>query len=164
MLKKFYYTDKQLILITVFLICIGTIMLYSASSHYAIQKFNSHTYFLNKHLFRVILGIFIMIAVSLFDYRNLKYLDPYILLFSFLLILITHLLSTGKTARWLIIGGKNLFTTSDIARISLIIFVAYYLEKSYRYIKDFYKGLLPIISTIGIILAGIITEPDLSTA
>ena len=105
-----------------------------------------------------------MIAVSLYDYRNLKYLAPYILFFSFLMILIAHLYSKGTTARWLIIGGKNLFTTSDIARISLIIFLSYYLEKSYRYIQDFYKGLLPIISIIGVVLFGIITQPDLSTA
>ena len=164
MLEKFQYTDKQLITIIFFLICLGTVMLYSASSQYANQKFDSHTYFLSKHLFRVFLGLLLMIGISLYDYQNLKYKAPYILIFSILIILSGHLFSSGKTARWLIIGGKNIFTTSDIARIALIIFTSYYLEKSYRYIKDFKTGFLPIVSIIGIVLLGIITQPDLSTA
>ena len=164
MLNQFHYSDKQLITITCLLVCLGTIMLYSASSQYASQKFNSHTYFLGKHLLRVIIGLCIMICFAFFDYQNLKYLAPYILISSFIIIIIAHLLSTGKTARWLIINGKNLFTTSDFARIALIIFTSYYLEKSYRYIQNFKKGFLPIILIIGIMLISIITQPDLSTA
>ncbi len=164
MLKYFDNCDKQLLIVTILLISIGTIMLYSASSHFANDKFGTHTYFLNKHMFRILIGSLIMFFVSLYDYKNLKYLAPYILCFSFLIIIAGHIFSTGKTARWLIIGGRNLFTTSDFARISLIIFTSYYLEKTYRNITNFKNGFLPIVSIIGIILLGIILQPDLSTS
>ena len=164
MLKKIFYSDIQLIILTMILICFGIIMLYSASSQYAIQKFNNHAYFLNKHIFRVFLGLLIMFGISFYDYQNLKYQSPYLLVLSFVIILAAHFISTGKTARWLIIGGKNLFTTSDLARITLIIFTSYYLEKNYRHIQNFKKGFLPIILIISFVLIGIITQPDLSTA
>ena len=81
------------------------------------------------------------------------------------LIIFTHIITpSGQHARWLIIGGKNWLTTSDFARIALIIFTAWYLEKSYKYMMDFKKGLLPILLILGLVLIGIAIQPDFSTA
>ena len=164
MLKQLGHFDKQLLLITFVLISIGSVMLFSASSHYANDTFGDHTYFFNKHALRIFIGIVFLFGLSFFDYRNLKYIATLLLIISFLIVTIAHFTSEGKTARWFIIGGKTLFTTSDLSRITLVIFTSFYLEKSYRYIKDFRKGFLPIITIIGINLMAIVLQPDLSTS
>ena len=50
MIKHFEHFDKQLIIITLILLSVGSIMLFSASSHYANETFGNHTYFFNKHI------------------------------------------------------------------------------------------------------------------
>ena len=164
MIKHFEHFDKQLIIITLILLSVGSIMLFSASSHYANETFGNHTYFFNKHILRILIGIVLMLFLSIFDYKNLKYISTILLIFSFLIVMLAHFTSDSKTSRWLIVGGKTLFTTSDLSRITLVIFTSYYLEKSYRYIKDFKRGFLPIITIIGINLLAIVLQPDLSTS
>ncbi|MAP66338.1 MAG: cell division protein [Candidatus Marinimicrobia bacterium] len=164
MIKHFEHFDKQLIIITLILLSVGSIMLFSASSHYANETFGNHTYFFNKHILRILIGIILMFFLSIFDYKNLKYISTILLIFSFLIVMIAHFTSDSKTSRWLIVGGKTLFTTSDLSRMTLVIFTSYYLEKSYRYIKDFKRGFLPIITIIGINLLAIVLQPDLSTS
>lgn len=164
MIKHFEHFDKQLIIITLILLSVGSIMLFSASSHYANETFGNHTYFFNKHILRILIGIVLMFFLSIFDYKNLKYISTILLIFSFLIVMIAHFTSDSKTSRWLIVGGKTLFTTSDLSRMTLVIFTSYYLEKSYRYIKDFKRGFLPIITIIGINLLAIVLQPDLSTS
>ena len=146
MIKHFEHFDKQLIIITLILLSVGSIMLFSASSHYANETFGNHTYFFNKHILRILIGIVLMFFLSIFDYKNLKYISTILLIFSFLIVMIAHFTSDSKTSRWLIVGGKTLFTTSDLSRITLVIFTSYYLEKSYRYIKDFKRGFLRFIN------------------
>ena len=90
-------------------------MLFSASSHYANDIFGDHTYFFNKHALRIFIGIVFLFGLSFFDYRNLKYIATLLLIISFLIVTIAHFTSESKTARWLIIGGKTLFTTSVLA-------------------------------------------------
>ena len=68
-----------------------------------------------------------------------------------------------KPARWLYIGTLSL-QTSDIARFSIIIFMAYYADKKRESLKDFQTGILPAIYVLIIIMALIIIQPDYSTA
>ena len=68
-----------------------------------------------------------------------------------------------KPARWLYVG-KFGFQTSDIARFSIIIFMAYYVDKKRDALKDFQLGLLPALGLISIVMSLIIIQPDYSTA
>ena len=164
-MKTFTIIDNQLFLVILILICSGMVMLYSASSAIANYEFSNDTYFLSKHLARISVGLFFMFVCMFFNYRNYKYAAFYILTISFVLIILAHFLTPSEQhARWIILGGRNWLTTSDFARIALIIFTAWYLEKSYRHIHEFRKGLLPILLAIGIVLAGIASQPDFSTA
>ncbi len=157
--------DQQLMIVILILVCSGMVMLYSASSAVANYEFSNDTYFLFKHLARISIGLIFMFSCMFLNYRNYKYAAFYILIFSFILIIIGHFLTpAGQHARWIIIGGRNWLTTSDVARIALIIFTAWYLEKSYRHIHQFKNGLLPFLMAIGIVLAAIAVQPDFSTA
>lgn len=161
--------DKPLLIVCLFLCAFGTIMLYSASWNESFIKSGGITesLYLKAHLIRVFIGFVCMLIFLILDYRNLKIIAPYLLIASLILLIITkgHYLMIGnyKPARWLNLGFFSI-QTSDVARISLIIFLAYYLDQIKMRIKDLRSGFLPCIFIIALMMSLIIVQPDFSTA
>ena len=163
--------DRQLLIYLCILAVIGTIMLYSASWYESFSSSNGRTdmLFLQNHLKRMLIGVVFLFFFILIDYRKLKEISPYLIIISLLLLIITkgYYLLNGyswyKPARWLYFGNIS-FQTSDIARFSIIIFMAYYADKKRESLKDFQLGLLPALSVLTITMALIIIQPDYSTA
>ena len=161
--------DQILLVLIVTLCVVGTVMLYSASSTLSLSETGgvTDTLFLRSHLKRLILGMIIMFLFIFMDYRKLKIVAPYLMFGSIILLLATKLMFIVKginfPARWLDLG---LFTvqTSDIARFSLIVYLAYYIDKKRDKLKDFYEGFMPPIILMTSILATIVIQPDFSTA
>lgn len=146
-------------------------MLYSASWYESFASSNGRTdmLFLQNHLKRLLIGVFFLFSFLLIDYRSLKEISPYLIIISLSLLIATkgYYLLNGyswyKPARWLYFGPVSL-QTSDIARFSIIIYMAYYADKKRNDLKDFQFGLLPALSVLTITMALIIIQPDYSTA
>jgi len=161
--------DKPLLFSVLFLSAFGTIMLYSASWNESFIRSGGLTesLYLKNHLKRISIGFLCLFASLVFDYRNLKSVASYMLAGSIILLIITkgYYLVNGvdSPARWLNLGLFSV-QTSDIARLSLIIFLAYYLDEIKARIKNLYDGFLPCITAIGIMMAFIVIQPDFSTA
>ena len=161
--------DKPLLISVLFLCAFGTIMLYSASwnESYIRSGGLTESLFLKNHLKRISIGFLCLFFALVFDYRNLKSMASYLLVGSIVLLIITkgyYLINGMKSpARWLNLGLFSV-QTSDIARLSLIIFLAYYLDEIKARIKNLYDGFLPCITAIGIIMAFIVIQPDFSTS
>ena len=163
--------DRRLLIYLAILASVGTIMLYSASWYESFLSSNGYTemLFLKNHLKRLLIGMVFLISFLIFDYRTLKQLAPFLIISSLFLLIITksiYLLnghSWYKPARWLSIGSLG-FQTSDIARFSIIIYMAYYVDKKRENLKDFQNGLLPALIILFIIMSLIIIQPDYSTA
>ena len=163
--------DKKLLLSLAILTALGTIMLYSASWYESFATTNGETemLFLLKHLKRLLIGVFLLFLFILIDYRTLKSLAPYLIIASIILLIITkasYILSSFsryKPARWLYLGSFSI-QTSDIARFSVIIFMAYYADKKREDLKIFQTGLIPVIIILFLIMGLIVMQPDYSTA
>jgi len=163
--------DRKLMIYLGFLTVVGTIMLYSASWYESFSNSNGKTdmLFLQAHLKRLFIGMFFLFGFLFFDYRRLKNIAPYLLIIAILLLIITksfYLIkgfSWYKPARWLSIGPFS-FQTSDLARMAMIIYMAYYVDKKRNLIKDFQTGLMPALILIVIVMSLIIIQPDYSTA
>ena len=146
-------------------------MLYSASWYESFSSSNGKTemLFLQNHLLRLIVGLFCLFCFLTFDYRYLKRIAPQLIIMSICLLFATKLYylfgghSWYKPARWLYLGPVSL-QTSDIARFSVIIYMAYYADKKRNKIIDFQLGLLPALTILTIIMTLIIIQPDYSTA
>ena len=52
-----YIYEKPITYIIIAMIFIGSVLLYNASSTLAINKFNNYSFFINKHLIRLLIGI-----------------------------------------------------------------------------------------------------------
>jgi len=85
--------DIIILLVTLILVTIGTVMIYSSSSIIAMKRFNDGQYFLKKQIFFVLLGLGIMVLITKIPYDLLKkFAYPGILLSVILLslLLIPH--------------------------------------------------------------------------
>ena len=157
--------DRLLFMSVIALISFGLFMLFSASwvKSLEITGGESRTYFLASQMIKLIPAFFIFIFFTKINYRKLQLISPYLLFTSFLLLVYTQFQGcNGDSCRWLSIGPIS-FQTSDIARFSVILFLASYIDNNYKYMKQFVKGIFyPLLAILPIAFM-IIIQPDNST-
>ena len=161
--------DHYLLAGVVLLCIIGTVMLFSASNSISLDQSQraTATIYLQAHLKRLLIGIFFMFAVMMLDYRYLKNISKYLLISSIVLLLSTKISywiqGNNSPARWLYIGGYSI-QTSDIARLSIIIYLAAFIDHNREKIKDFYNGFAMLIGILALTMGLIVIQPDFSSA
>ena len=155
--------DIQLLFPVLFLVGIGIVMVYSASSAVALKKFGSDYLFLKKQALFALMGIVALVICRHFPYqwyRPLTY--PFLALALIFLIAIQFTdygLSAGGSARWLRFG-KFSFQPSEFARFALVLFLAYSLEKKEAKIREFSIGFLPHLLVFIAFAICLFIQPD----
>ena len=128
--KKRRFYDYSLIFIILFLLVLGLIMIYSASSYTADLKFKNSAYFVNKQLIFVVAGLILMIFVSIVPYQVWIKLSK--LIYVVATVLVGAVLVIGRDAngarRWINLFGIK-FQPSEFVKVAIIIFSSYYLVK-----------------------------------
>ena len=129
-IKKRRFYDYSLVFIILFLLMLGLIMIYSASSYTADLKFKNSAYFVNKQLVFVGGGLVLMIIVSLTPYQLwIKLSKPVYVVATGL---VGAVLVIGRDAngarRWINLFGIK-FQPSEFVKVAIIIFTSYYLVK-----------------------------------
>ena len=145
----------------------GTMMVYSASAMIAQRETagaSQFTYFYKQAGF-TIAGIVIMFVASRVDYRRLNSF-PVVLIG--LLITIALLLAVfgfpaiNGAQRWIRFGGLSL-QPSEIAKITLPVFLAWFLVRNADRVGELKATLLPMLLVVGLVSGLIFVEPDLGT-
>ena len=149
------------------IILFGIFLMYSASSSFAYYKFNkSDKYFLFKHFIWLFIGILVLIMLQFLNYKHLNQHSKTILFLSWAIMLVPIISNFEEKSidRWFKIGNFTLLTTSDAAKLSLIIFTASFIDKYHQKINEskvLIKNFLPyILISISIVAY----QPDLSTS
>lgn len=158
--------DRWLFTVTMLLVFLGLVMVFSASAVMARERFGSAYAFLSKQLIWAIAGIGAMVVTMRVDYRRYKHPA---LVFSLmgvttlLLISVFFLDRSHNTHRWIHAGGFS-FQPSELAKPVLILFLAYFLESRVKTMDDWRNTLLPAAAPVVVFLGLIVLQPDLGTA
>lgn len=152
----------SVILISLF----GVIMIYSSSYIWAEYKYNDpYKYLKNQSLFFCI-GVVLMVIVSKIDYRKYFKYSNKILLICILLLILVLIPGVGTVRNgsrsWFGIGSFGI-QPSEFAKLGLIIFTSKYLSNNPNSMKNFKKGVLPILLITLSIFAIIMLQPDFGT-
>jgi len=159
-----YPNDHIILALIVSLSGFGIVMMYSASSIVAMNKFDDYLYFFEQQVKWLGLGSILMLLLSQMHYRILKKMAYTFLIISWVILIMGYIFKGGNSAsRWLILGGRSWMTTSDLARMSLIIFTAFFVDKNKTYLKDCKFLLTRFTPFFGITLILILFQPDTST-
>ncbi len=159
--------DPLILVSTLLLICIGIVMSYSASAIIAMEKFGDHLFFLKRQVLWIGLGSILMVVVMILDYENLKKMTLPLFAVSliFLVLLLFPVFSReiGGARRWIVLGPIS-FQPSELAKISLILYMAHTLTRKVEKLRDFTVGYLPNVIVVGVFAVLIALQPDLGTA
>ncbi len=155
--------DLKLLFPVLFLVGIGVVMVYSASSALAMNRFHTEYYFLKKQATFALVGLLALVVSRHFPYRFFRALTyPLLGLAMAALVVIQFTawgVSVGGSARWLRFGALS-FQPSEFARFAIIIFLAYSMNKKGEKLKDLYIGFLPHVLVLGTFTVLIILQPD----
>jgi cell division protein FtsW len=162
-----YPSDIVLFLITLALLSIGIVMVFSASSVSARAVFGDTYYFLKRQLVWAGCGIIAMIITMQIDYNNWKKLSLPAFILTLLLLAAVLMPGLGVairgSRRWISIGFIS-FQPSEIAKITTVLFMANFLSERIGKIHKFSSGLLAPLIVTGIVFGLIVLEPDFGTA
>ncbi len=149
--------------LTIALLTIGLIMLFSASYPYAYYyKDSSYYYFIRQILFAVA-GLVAMLLMSKINYKILKaiYKPVFVVTIALLVVVLFHHTNVQNFKRWIPLGPVTI-QPSDLAKFTIILTLAVYISKYYKKMKTMKYGILIPIGIIAIFCGLIYLEHHLS--
>jgi cell division protein FtsW len=157
--------DRTLFVTTIGLVSFGLVMLYSASAVVAHDAHRSSYFFLVKQALWAAVGLLLMLGLTRIDYRKLRHPMVIYGLLGFTVALLVGVLFTPplKNAhRWIRFGLLS-FQPSEIAKITLVLAMAFQLERRRDRLGDFFSGWFPSLVTVGFFAFLVVIEPDYGT-
>ncbi|MFK2824872.1 FtsW/RodA/SpoVE family cell cycle protein [Bacillus sp. B190/17] len=160
--------DYSLIAAFILLCLFGLMMVYSASSVTAVQRYEvASDYFYNKQKIHIMIASFFFFIAAAFPYKaykNSKFLFIMIAGIVGLLCILAFFGTISNNARsWIRLGGFNL-QPSEFAKLVIIIYMSAIYAKKQNYINSFNKGVIPPIILLVFLCMLIAAEPDFGTA
>ena len=157
----------NLFTVTVILICIGIVMIYSASSIYAGEHYKDGFFFLKRHLSFLGIGVLLTFLVMCVDYRRFRdHAKPMLILALFLLVLVL-IPGVGREVsgarRWFRFGILS-FQPSEFANLAVIIYISDFISRKSENIRSFSRGFMPPMIILGFTVLLILLQPDLGTS
>lgn len=158
--------DFGLLIVVLLLMMFGVVMVFSASYYDTITEMSNPYYYLLRVLIWFVAGLVLMFTMSAIPYQAYYKLAPAILIIciTLLLLLWTPLgKEVGGATRWLNFRIAT-FMPSEVGKIGVIIFVAWYYTKYAKYTRTLMRGVVPILLLTGVFFLLIYIQPNLSTA
>lgn len=163
--KRFWTSDMEAIIaITVVLLILGTINVFSSSFIFAEAEFDSPYFFLKRHLGNIAVGLVAFGICLHFDYHVWR--KWIVLILGFTIIGLIAVLIVGPVVngarRWLPLGVAQ-FQPAELAKLVAIMIEAAYISFKVKKAQELHYFTLPTIIVVG--LAGLTElEPDMGTA
>ena len=148
------------------LIAFGVVMVYSASAVFASQRYDNGYFFLVRQGIFALVALPMIVAIARVDYHLYRKLTYPILAGVVALLLVTALgfgHSAGGAARWISLGPVHI-QPAEVAKLALILWLAYSLSKKREKIKTFSVGFLPHVLGAGLLMLLCLKQPDFGSA
>ena len=158
--------DIILIIVTLALLTIGLIMVYSASAIWAAYKFEDSFFFVKRQLLFAGAGVAAMFLVMNIDYLIWKTWSKVLLIVCFVLLVAVLIPGIGMerngSRSWIGVGAFSI-QPSEFTKLAMIAFLAKFLSENQKYITTIKKGLGPSLGLVFLAFGMIMLQPDLGT-
>jgi cell division protein FtsW len=157
--------DHALFITTLALVVLGVAMVFSASTVIAQDQFQDANHFWLRQMVAGALGMAILFVIMKLDYH--VYQKPAVVFTALsaaigLCALVFFLPARQQTHRWIALPGLS-FQPSEMAKLALVGFLAYFLEKRKGRINEL-GTLLPVGVIVSMLAGLILLQKDLGTA
>jgi cell division protein FtsW len=137
--------DRPFMFLVIALVCIGSIMVFSASYAYARTWYHDSYYFAKKQIQYVVIGLLVMMIISKYIRHRLVLKLTwigYLVAIAFnVAVVLTGFIGNGAQ-RWLVLGPVQ-FQPSEILKFMTVLVCAKYISENQERIKTFRYGILP---------------------
>jgi cell division protein FtsW len=159
--------DPWIFATVVGLVAIGLVMIFSASSATAYNAYHDTAYFLKRQVVWLMVGGVFAYGAYRIDYTKLKRITPALVGITVLLLVLTLIphvgLQTGGARRWLGLSALS-FQPSEVAKLTLVLFLAAKLSTIGQDVRSLVRGVVPSLLVAAVIAVPILLEPDMGTA
>ncbi|MEF9425904.1 MAG: putative lipid II flippase FtsW [Candidatus Mariimomonas ferrooxydans] len=149
---------------------IGILMIYSSSVLISEEKYGSGFHYLWRHLFTILIGFSTMIFLAKVDYLKLRGFVIPLLIFSFVLLILVFVPGIGVSAgpqsevkRWIKLWPST-FQPSELAKITVVLFLADYMSKNIHKMKSLRYGVIIPFAVVAVFQGIILLQPDFGGA
>lgn len=138
--------DTGFVVSVILLLCLGLITLYASSVSYATRAFDDSFYFVKRQLISAGIGLFCLFIFSIIDLDFVRKVLPIIFIGTLVLCAMTFLPFIGVerngARRWIKLPLLGTFQPSEVAKFSIILFLANFFDKKHDVLKEsgFYIG------------------------
>ena len=160
------YPDKWLFAATVGLALFGVVMVYSASAVMAQRESGNQYHYVVKQGIWTIIGFVVMLVTMQIDYnylRNRRVVYGLLAVTTVMLLAVFAFPATNGAHRWIKLPGLSI-QPSELSKPTLMIFLAYFLERRAGEEGQLWSTFMPCAIVTGALAALIVIEPDLGTA
>ncbi len=160
--------DKTLFVAILSLLVVSVVMVYSSSSVVALTTYDDPAFFMKRQILWAVIGLAVMAFTMRLDHQHFsdKRIVVACLAVALVLMAATLVPGIGRVAngsrRWLRLGMLS-FQPSELAKVSLVVYLSYYIAKQGERIRDFMNGLVPAYVVTGFFLVFAILQPDFGT-
>ncbi len=152
-----------LIMAVAFLTGLGLLGIYAASSIKGAEQFKDAFIFLRKQALVAAFGFALIFIFKYIPFHWIKKSTVPLLIISICLLALILLpgfyIKVAGASRWIRIGPLN-FQPAELAKISLVLFLAANLSRTTCYIDKFVSGILPNILVFGVFAGLLLLQPD----
>jgi cell division protein FtsW len=159
--------DKPIFYTVIVLILLGVIFVFSSSFYIAVNLDVEPHYFSIRQIIWAAVSIAAFFFFILFDYKDLqKYVKPLVFI-TIVLMLMVFIPGLGRTSggarRWLDLRAFS-FNPSELAKITVIIYLSHILTKKQAKLENFTFGILPPLLLVAAIFFIILMQSGFSIA
>lgn len=148
------------------LLCIGVVMVYSASAVKGYIQYDDPYHYLKMEIIWVTLGLAAMFLSMRLDVRVLRKWAKPALYLAIVLLVLVKVPGIGRKVngadRWIGLGPLSI-QPSEVIKLSMVLVMAHLLSLNPHKIQSFRKGVLPVLALLGLIAGLIMLQPDLGT-
>lgn len=159
--------DALLLGSVAFLVALGLVMVFSASSATAYADYHDTAHYIKRQVAYLVVGLVVAYGVYRLDYRKLRGIAPAVVGVAFVLLVLTLIphvgFAAGGSRRWLGMHAIS-FQPSELGKLALVLFLAAKLSQLGEGIRSLSKGVAPALFVTLMLAAPVFIEPDMGTA
>ena len=146
------------------LAALGLVMVYSAGSWLGFHTHKEWEFFLVRQAAFLGAGFVLMLIVSRIDYRLLRRFAPHFMFAAMAMLVVVLFVGQeiNGARRWIRFGSFGL-QPSEIAKVTLVVFLAATLARQGERVRAFRTGFLPVMVVAGMTMVLVLLEKDLGT-
>lgn len=153
--------DVPMLLSVAFLLGFGLLMVYSASWQPSMLREEEPAYYLINQLKWVVIGVAGAALLMYIDYRRWrKFIVPIMVIMLAMLLAVLIFGEMRYNSKRTLLGGS--IQPSELAKVVVIMYLAYWLTSKREVINDMKFGLFPMAVILGLTAGMIILQPDIS--